>query len=142
MSVGTFTDRGQPPSAEQIAASLGAAWPLWQALTVRLQQDWRAAADLRFYGTHYGWAARYRSRGRALVSLYPGRGCFTAQVVLPEDAVARLPLEGLRSVTQAALTTATPYREGRWVFVPVAEATDLDEVELLLRAKRSAAAAG
>ncbi len=64
MSVGAFTDRGQPPSAEQIAASLDDAWPLWQTLSARLQQDWRAAADLRFYGTNYGWAARYRGRGR------------------------------------------------------------------------------
>jgi hypothetical protein len=136
MAVGAFTDRGAPPSEERIAASLAAAWPAWQRLTDRLEGVWQASGEPRYYGTNYGWARRYRSRGRALASLYPGRGCFTVQIVLPEDAVAGLPMERLSEVTRRAVRTATPYREGRWVFVPVATRADLDEVELLLRAKR------
>jgi len=133
MAVGAFTDKSIPPSEGAIVASL------WQALTARLSRG-GAASELRFYGVNYGWALRYRRRGRALASLYPAEGALVAQIVLPAAAQRQVEAR-LRPATRAALARATAYREGKWLYLKVAKRRDLSELELLLDAKQAATGA-
>jgi len=137
MAVGTFSDKAQPPSDSEIGAALGAAAGAWREVVTLLEARFGARADLRFYGRSYGWAVRYRRRGKALASLYPAQGRFTAQVVVPAAAEAAL-RDRLRPATRALLQGATAYREGRWLFLPVSGADDLAELDLLLTAKLAA----
>ena len=79
---------------------------------------------------------KYRKGGRTLVSLVPDRGGFTALVVLGEkevDAVRQLELgRHVRDV----FDSATQLRDGRWLFISVKSARDVEDIERLLAVKR------
>ena len=68
--------------------------PLWERLTQFIEEHYRVKRDFAFYGKNYGWALRFRTRGRALAAFYPGTGSFTVQIVIGqaqlEEALERL----------------------------------------------------
>ena len=76
--------------------------------------------DFRFlYGKQYGWALRFRIRGQLLTSLYPAVEGFTVQINLSPAAVEQAQQMNLGANVQGAIARATPYPEGRWLFIPV-----------------------
>lgn len=137
MAYGAFTDRGSQPDDAEALARLGSALDHWQALVDIVSREYRATRFWRFYGRSYGWAVVYRARGRALLALFPGIGSLTALVVLPERCVsAAWSLEpALGEASAEALRTATPYKEGRWLFVAVETETDVGDVRRLVALK-------
>lgn len=137
VAVGSFTDKAAPPTEEAMRALLGPSAGLWREATLLLERRFGARGELRFYGRSYGWALRYRRKGRALASLYPAEKRFTVQVVVPASVEKAL-AERLRPSTRALLEGATAYREGRWLFLPVTGHEDLAELEGLLAAKVAA----
>ena len=100
-----------------------------------LEDGYKAAKGLVFYGKNYGWAVRFRKGGRALISLYPGRGAFTAQIVLNEEQLAEAIASGLGEGARRVIEAAKPFPEGRWLLLPVESEADLLDVERLLAAK-------
>lgn len=72
MSVGVFTDKHHEPTETEILEALGSKLALWQDLIEFIRETYPAQEDFRFlYGKHYGWARRFRTKGRLLTSLYP-----------------------------------------------------------------------
>jgi hypothetical protein len=67
-----------------------------------------------------------------LTSLYPAQGCFKAQVNLSPEAVETAQGMRLGKNAREAIANAHPYPEGRWVFVAVASARDVEDVKRLL----------
>ncbi|MBN1401495.1 MAG: DUF3788 family protein [Anaerolineae bacterium] len=84
------------------------------------------------YGQRYGWARRFRLRRQFLASLYPTEGGVTVQINLGPEAVERAQAMGLGQGAQEAIARAHPYPEGRWLFIPVATADDIRDVQRLL----------
>ena len=82
MSKGCFVDKAHQPTSEEIRAAVSGALPLWDHLIQFISQTYGGAGDLKFYGKSYGWALRFQKSGKNLLSLYPGDGCFTAQIII------------------------------------------------------------
>jgi hypothetical protein len=134
MSFGIFTDKKQPPSESEIHSSMGASLSLWQALTADLRQAYPVEEDFKFmYGKNYGWALRFRIKGKLLVNLYPNQDYFTAQVNLSSAAVERGLGMNLGQHAHDAIASAHPYPEGRWVFITVDSEPDRQDILSLLR---------
>jgi len=133
-----FTDRTAPPDDEAIVAVVGSARPLWDRLSGFAAARCRAAPKLKFYGRNHGWALVYAARGRALLSLYPAEDGLTACVVIGEEPLAAALAAGAGSAVRDAAAAATPFREGRWLFIAVGDAAAAADVERLVEAKLAA----
>ncbi len=135
MAVGVYTDKQHLPTNREIVAALGKASDHWRECIGFVEEQFHAKGDWRYYGKNHGWALRFKKGGRALVSLYPSKGVFTAQMILSEGVVKKSRNLRLGPSSRAAIDRATPYPEGRWVFVAVGSKRDLRDVENLLLLK-------
>jgi hypothetical protein len=136
VTMGTFTERSHPPSPEEIRLALGPRYPLWERLTRFITTRYQVSGEWSTWGpVKHGWGLRYRTRGRALVALYPQEGMIIAQVVLGRaQAVQALQLE-LGEKVGMMLREAPQLRDGRWLSIPVLDEADAGDVEQLLLVK-------
>jgi len=132
VSHGAFTERASRPDEAEVEAVLGEAALLWTQLSAFVESSLRVRSEWKFYGKNYGWALAFKKSGRAVVSLYPDVGSFTAQVILKDDRIALVP-EGLMiPELRAAIESADPYAEGRWIFLVVSSSRELEVVKKLI----------
>ncbi len=116
----------------EIEDSLAGAAPLWTELIAFVESSFRVRSDWKFYGKNYGWALAFKKSGKALVSLYPGAGSFTAQLILKDDQLSSVPGELMIPELRAAIDAANPYAEGRWIFLAVTSERELEVVTKLI----------
>lgn len=116
----------------EIEDSLAGAAPLWTELIAFVESSFRVRSDWKFYGKNYGWALAFKKSGKALVSLYPGAGSFTAQLILKDDQLSSVPGELMIPELRAAIDAANPYAEGRWIFLAVRSERELEVVTKLI----------
>lgn len=136
MSIGYFSDKKQEPSVAEMQMIIGDLLPLWEDLIQSIHEEFAPIGDFKFlYGKNYGWGWRFRTKGRLLAILYPAEGRFVVQIILSQTAIdSVLSMDFGKNVRQA-IHKATPYKEGRWLFVPVECKEDLLEVKRLLDIK-------
>ncbi|MGD0764862.1 MAG: DUF3788 domain-containing protein [Dehalococcoidia bacterium] len=135
MSIGCFTDKTRPPTTEAVGEALAGPLPLWSDLLGLISELYGVDGELRFYGRNYGWALRFRKSGRALLSLYPGSGSFTAQIILSRAQADEAIGLALGRKTREALESAHEYPEGRWLYVPVESDEEVRDIQQLLALK-------
>jgi hypothetical protein len=83
MSYSAFLDKDHCPKMKEVLAILGFKRQLWESLIRFGEVQFKVKkSDLRFYGKNYGWALRFRKRGKALISLYLAKEGFTAQIII------------------------------------------------------------
>ena len=129
MAYGCFTERADPPDDGRAADALGAALALWDELLAHVAGHTRARPAWRFYGRNHGWALAFKKGGRALAALFPDRGRLTALIVLGGDQADRAAADAsLSEATRRLIASLPRYKEGCWVFVPVAAPGDVDDV--------------
>jgi hypothetical protein len=133
MNVGIFTDKKHHPTETEIQVTIGTKWDLWQEAIQYLREVYSAEEDFKFfYGKNYGWALSFRLKSKLVISLYPRKEGFSAQVNLSPKAVEKAQAMALGHHAQQAIAQANPYSEGRWLFVVVENEADLRDVEQLL----------
>ncbi len=137
MSIGLFTDKNKEPSDKDIIKAIGPMAPVWNELISFIRGNFAVDEDLKFlYGKKYGWALRFRIKGKLLTSLYPTAGGFTVQIILDKDAVETALRSELSKNARHAINRANPYPEGRWLFIPVETDLDIKSIQFLLSLKR------
>jgi hypothetical protein len=133
VSIGAFADRKHPPTQDEMLSAIGPQLSAWQELIQFIRDTYPSDEDFKFlYGKKYGWALRFRIRGTLLTSLYPTQGGFTVQINLDPAAIEQVQGMKLGENVQQAIAEATPYPEGRWLFIPVESEADLQDVQQLL----------
>ncbi len=133
MGVGLFTDKGHQPTDAQVLEAISPKLSLWHALVHFVREQYPVQEDFKYlYGKNYGWALRFRVKGKLLVSLYPTQGGFTAQVNLSSDAVEEAQRIKVSKNVRQAIERAHPYPEGRWLFIPVESENDVRDIQRLL----------
>jgi hypothetical protein len=119
MAVGTFVEKEHQPTMREISASVGSKKDLWDSLERFVAENYRTKRDFAFYGKNYGWAVRFRKGGKALLSIYPGEGSFTVQIVLGETPASKASSLRLDKNAKNVLESARQFPEGRWLFIRV-----------------------
>ena len=133
MRVGYFIDKNREPSPEEIENALGELKPLWDDLIQSIRTGYSPEEDFKFlYGKNYGWGRRFRTKGKLLAVLYPAGAGFVVQLIMSESAIDTILTMGFGSNVRQAIDNATPYTEGRWLFIPVEDAEDLSDIKRLL----------
>jgi hypothetical protein len=84
MPVGAFVRKQHQPAMREVFASIASRKGLWGDLEKFVAENFRTKRDFVFYGKNHGWALRFRKAGEALLSMYPGEGVLTVQIVLAE----------------------------------------------------------
>jgi hypothetical protein len=137
VALSALDDPARPPTAEQLAARLGPAAPLWTELVADVA---RHAGDLaetwHHGGAKCGWSMRLVRKDQNVVHLTPQSGTFLVGVALGEKAIAAAEAAGIACVRTLEIVAAAPkYAEGRGVRYPVASDDDLAVAKELARIK-------
>jgi hypothetical protein len=133
MSVGHFTDKKHQPSPDDIVIAIGEGLPDWENFSAFLRTTYTIQETWKFmYGKKYGWALHFERDRKMLVNLYPTLGGFTVQINLPETTVLAALALDLPPHIREAIETAFPFPEGRWIFIPCLEPSDLPKLKKLV----------
>ena len=136
MALSAFADRARPPSLDEMLGVVGDKAGLWRAVSDFMRDTYACPGEAKFYGKSYGWMLWFRVGGRSLLALYPQNGAVTAQITLAprlvDDALA-LPLG---TVFRRAIEEAHPYPEGRWLFVPLEDADEVEDLKRVVLLKK------
>ena len=134
--MGVFTSRLHQPTKEQVASMLGSEYRLWKRLVQFVENKDHIEGKWSFWGPEKsGWNMRFRRKGKALVPLYPGHEQIIANIVL--DVEQAQEANGLKLGEKASklLRKSPQLHDGRWLFIPVVNEADADEIEQLLLLK-------
>jgi hypothetical protein len=133
MSVGCFTDKQKTPQQNEVKTAIGACFPLWQELITHIQDTYTPREEFKFlYGRNYGWGIRFQAKSKLLACLYPTSGYFTVQIILnPAEVEAVRSMDPGEGVVRA-IDAATPYPEGRWLFIPVESQAGLEDIKKII----------
>jgi hypothetical protein len=137
MAVGTFVEKQHQPTMREVFASIGSKKELWANLERFVAENYRTKRDFAFYGKNCGWALRFRKAGKALLSMYPGEGSFTVQIVLGETPAKKASSLRLGKNARNVLGGAHQFPEGRWLFIRVSVKQNLRDIQQLLLLKTS-----
>jgi hypothetical protein len=136
MSIGIFKDKEHEPTRKEIAQALGQTSSLWEDLLTFINDCYELEGEFLHYGKKYGWTRRYRKSGKALISLFPAKGYFVAQVVLDPPQTEKALGANLSKSTLQMIKEAKAYHDGRWLWIEVKSKTALEDVKQLLLIKR------
>ena len=101
--------------------------------------------DFKFlYGGGYGWALRFRTKGKLLSALFPNRGYFVALIILNSKQLADVGSLRLHRNAQCSIDSANLYKERKWLFLKVENHVDGKDIRELikLKARQASALAG
>ncbi len=136
MTIGFFTDKEHQPTTTEVFDALGAQQALWDGLTQFIADNYPIPGEWNFGGKNYGWNLWYRKSGKTLVTLYPQKGLFVAQIVLGNDQVEQALHLKLGKNVGTVLTETPQLHDGRWLFIKVKTEKDVKDIQQLLRVKR------
>lgn len=133
MAIGIFTDKKHRPTKAEILKTIGPKLSTWEKLIDLIREKYPIQEDFKFlYGKNYGWTLRFQIKGKVLISLYPAKGGFTAQINLNPDAIKKAQSLKLGKNVRETIEQAHPYPEGRWLFIAVKSVKDLQDIQQLL----------
>lgn len=136
MSISAFDDKEHRPTLQEINDTLGSRQPLWQQLLQFIADNYQLPEDLSFGGRKYGWNIWYRRSGKTLVSLYPQKEYFVAQIILGKDQVEKAYQLKLGKNVRTVLEETPQLHDGRWLFIKVRSKKDVNDVQELLQIKK------
>lgn len=134
MSISLNQQNGSAPAMQQIAAAVGSS--LWQRACIFLQSSYGSVPLIQYSGCSAapGWNVKYRKGGKALCTLYPDDGFFTALICIgpKQEAAADQLLPLCTAKTQQIYHSASGMAGTRWVMLPVDDEAQLRDFEALV----------
>lgn len=134
-----MTNPDHPPLDEEICAQVGAQrFGCWQALAHFLQTTYAIEPLWKYESKANGWGMYWRKGGRALCTLYPERDGLLVMLVLgrQEGAAALAARDTLGENVGSCLEQAGVFHDGRWLFIDVQSARDVEDIQRLLLIKK------
>ena len=127
--------KSQQPTLEQISEYIAS--PLWGELCRWAEQSYRIEPKVEHSTCSGapGWNVKYKKGGRALCTLYPDDGQFTAMVTVgtKEAAEAELLLPTCSEYIRELFARTRDFNGGRWLMIRVTDAAVLEDVKKLMR---------
>lgn len=128
----------EQPTEEQISDFIGN--PLWTVLNDFLQESYGVLPKYSYSccSMQAGWNVKYQKAGRALCTLYPMKGFFTALVVIgaKEEFEAGLLAPTLSDYVQGLINSTGMVMGGRWLMINVTDERILEDIKSLIQLRR------
>jgi hypothetical protein len=132
-----FLGKLERPNEAELTATLGETAALWTEFV-----DWMANVEgvsaqewKGIYVDKYGWSLRLKQKGRNIVYLGPGDGCFMVAFTLSDKAVKAARATHLPKAVATALARAPHYPEGTGLRLVVHGPRDLPAIRKLAAIK-------
>lgn len=126
-------DPQQQPSCQQMGQWIQNS--LWQEFCHTIETQYAIAPHFSYSKCSMmpGWNIKYKKSGKALCTLYPQKGYFYCLLVIgnKEQPEADLLLPTLSPAMQE-LYRNTPNKNGRWLLIPIANRTMMQDAEKLI----------
>lgn len=122
-----------PPTEAEIAAALGATYPLWTEIIASVP----AVPEWKYYGAKSGYGLKLLEKKRNLCFMSLGEGNFHFAIVFGEKAFARALESDLDEELVQLLRDAPKYPEGHGVRLTVTSPADVTRIRRLLKIKRA-----
>lgn len=126
--------KAQRPSLAEIDAFIGS--PLWGSLCAWAETTYAISPKVEHSTCSGapGWNVKYKKSGRALCTLYPEEGAFTALVTVgaKEAPEAELLLPTCSEYLRSLFAGSAAFNGGRWLMIRVTEARVLEDVKRLI----------
>lgn len=135
-------DSANEPCFEDICSYVGGSAGLrWRGLTSHIEERYSCKPQISYSVCtgKPGWNVKYKKGGKALCTLYPESGAFTALVVLSAsdmdifDAVKGCYTPGVVSLYERCKT----FNNTKWLMINVSGDDALEDVKRLLKLKTS-----
>ncbi|HEX5827146.1 MAG TPA: DUF3788 family protein [Candidatus Limnocylindrales bacterium] len=137
MTVGAWrrwADHPAPQDLDQHMSERGR--QLWRSLTGWLRATYGLDGEVAWTDEEAGWVLRYRRGGRSLVTLFPtADGGLSALVVLGPSLWGSVDDLALSDATWDAFNFATPYADGRWLWLRVTGPQVVGDIRRLVMLK-------
>ena len=128
MTLGAWRHADEPPPDGHMADRMtDASRALWDRVLRWFMATYGLAGEPAWEGDETGWVLRFRRADRPLATLSPtADGGFGALVVLGPSVWAHVREADLSGPAREAFEFATPYADGRWLWMRI---HDVDAVE-------------
>jgi hypothetical protein len=136
MSIGIFLDKDHQPTMNEVLNALGSKQSLWEELTQFISDNYPISGEWNFGGKNYGWCVWYRKSGKTLLTLYPKKQGFIAQIVLGKDQGEQALDLRLGKNVGTILRETPQLHDGRWLFIQAKTEKDVKDIQQLLQIKR------
>ena len=132
-------DGTHPPTEREITDFIGEpAKGAWTELRRFLEEHYDIIPETLFEGTKHGWSVRYRKSGKTLCTLTPEKGAIGVLIVLgKQESEEVLSMRNeLSPKTYKLIEDTKQLHDGRWLWIRLFGAKDVDDVKKLLPLKR------
>jgi len=138
MALSVLDDKSVEPVASDVAEVLGPSEELWYELIARMEASYGPLTEAwGFSGAKYGWSLRLKQKKRTILYLIPQSDTFLVGIVLGDRALSLLRWDDLSPEVLHAIDEAPRYGEGTGFRIPVAQAADCADIEIVIEAKMS-----
>lgn len=126
--------RGNPPSPEEIRDYIKS--PLWTDLCQFIEDTYSLSPVFEHSSCSRapGWNVKYKKSGRALCTLYPGRGYYTCLISIgrKEAPEAEMMMNSFSGYLRDLYKKTSLYNGSRWLMIDVTSEEILDNVKDLI----------
>lgn len=132
-----FIGKADTPTHAEVAEALGPKVKIWDEL-VQWMSEKLGASEQEWKGVvvkKYGWSLRLKKKGRNVIYLSPGKGCFMASFILSDKALDQAKHAHLPKAVEDVLAAAPRYPEGNGLRLLVDRASDLAAVRKIAAIK-------
>jgi len=128
--INAFVGKKEKPTEQEMAHALGSAAEAWSQFIEWIAKE-QEVSEKEWKGIcvdKYGWSLRLKKKGRNIVFLAPGEGCFLAAFSLSDRALKASEKAHLSRAVKKALADAPRYPEGTGLRLVVRKASDLGPI--------------
>ena len=121
--------------------TIGERSSLWLKLHEFIEENYDFSGELVFFTKKYGWAIRYRKKGKTLGYFFPEAGAFSVLLVLGSKETEKVAsvASQLTASVKSVFENTEQLHDGRWLWIRALTESDVASVKLLLQAKRKPA---
>ena len=131
-------DKGKKPRKEEVEKTIGKRLSLWLDIHKFIDENYDFTQELVFFTKKYGWAIRYKRKGRTMSYFFPEEEAYSALIILGRNEFEEVTLikDKLNEEVKAIFDSTEQLHDGRWLWIRILTKSDVESLKVLLRSKQ------
>jgi hypothetical protein len=138
MSYERLLDKGKKPSKEEVEKTIGQKLSLWLDIHKYIDENYDFTHELVFFTKKYGWAIRYKRKGRTMSYFFPEKEAYSALIIMGRNESEEVIMmkDKLNEQVKVIFDNTEQLHDGRWMWIRVLTKSDVESIKILLNAKQ------
>src|SRR5476649_599033 len=129
-----FTDKNKIPDNNDLIASLGDTYQLWQLIKDYVISKYPKGFE-QWNCSKYGWSFRIKDKKRAIIYLLPRDKFFKVALVFGQKAIDLIMKSNIANSIKSELDAAKVYAEGRGIRIDIKDKMVIGDIKELIDIK-------